>query len=137
MHYMSVFYPAADGGYAVEFPDFPEALTQGETLEECVVMAADALALTVEEYARARRDLPVPSTVEQVKALAAREMAESPDVDRDREPFFQMVPAPAMDMTPVKISVSFARSVLEGIDAKARQRGMTRSGFLAAAAQAF
>ncbi len=39
-------------------------------------------------------------------------------------------------MTPVKISVSFARSVLEGIDAKAKQRGMTRTGFLAAA-QAF
>ena len=40
-------------------------------------------------------------------------------------------------MTPVKISLSIARSVLESIDAKAARSGMTRSGFMAAAAQAY
>lgn len=137
MRYLSVLYPASEGGYAVEFPDFPEALTQGDTLEDAIDMATDALGIVVEEYAKARRDLPVPSTLEQVKAVAEREMASAPGIDHDREPFFQLIPAPAVDMTPVKISVSFTKSVLASIDAKAKQRGMTRSGFLAAAAQAF
>ncbi|WP_297669018.1 type II toxin-antitoxin system HicB family antitoxin [uncultured Desulfovibrio sp.] len=137
MRYLAVLYPAAEGGYAVEFPDFPEALTQGDTLDEAIDMATDALGIVVEEYAKARRDLPAPSTLEQVKAVAMREMATARGVDHSREPFFQLIPAPEVDMTPVKISVSFARSVLAGIDAKAKQRGMTRSGFLAAAAQAF
>lgn len=40
-------------------------------------------------------------------------------------------------MTPIRISVSLPKSVLEQIDAKARQAGYTRSGFLVRAAQAW
>ncbi len=32
-----------EGGYLVQFPDFPEAITQGETREEAIQMAADCL----------------------------------------------------------------------------------------------
>jgi antitoxin HicB len=32
-----------DGGFVVTFVDFPEAITQGETVEEALVEAADAL----------------------------------------------------------------------------------------------
>ncbi len=137
MRYIAILYPAKEGGYAVEFPDFPEALTQGDTLNEAIDMASDVLGIVVEEYAKARRDLPTPSTLEQIKAVAAQEMATGKGIDHNREPFFQLIQAPTIDMTPVKISVSFTRSVLENIDTKAKQRGMTRSGFLAAAAQAY
>ena len=137
MRYLAVLYPAIEGGYSVGFPDLPEALTQGDTLDEAVDMAADALAITVEEYAKERRDLPTPSTLEQVKAIAAKKMATAQGIDHNREPFFQLMEAPSVDMTPVRISVSFTRSVLESIDRKARVAGMTRSGFLAAAAGAY
>ena len=63
MRSLAVQYPAAEGGYAVEFPSFPEALTQGDTLDEAIDMAAEALGTVVEEYAKARRDLPAPSTL--------------------------------------------------------------------------
>ncbi len=97
MRYLAVLYPAAEGGYAVEFPDFPEAITQGDTLEEAIGMAADALKIVVEEYARARRELPAPSTLEQVKAVAGREMATARGIDAGREPIFQPITAPAVD----------------------------------------
>lgn len=32
-----------DGGYVVTFPDIPEAITQGETVEEALDMAREAL----------------------------------------------------------------------------------------------
>ncbi|MBE6442295.1 MAG: hypothetical protein E7022_08230 [Desulfovibrio desulfuricans] len=137
MYYFAIIYPSEEGTYVVDFPDFPEAFTSGKTLDECMVMAADALSITVEEYSKANRKLPTPSGIEDIRKKAAHEMATAEGLDTSREPLFQMFPAPEVDMTPVKISVSFARSVLAGIDAKAKQRGMTRSGFLAAAAQAF
>ena len=46
------FYPAVfreeDGGYWVEFPDFPGCVTQGDTLDEAYEMATEALGLYLE-----------------------------------------------------------------------------------------
>ncbi len=36
-----------EGGFVVTFPDFPEAVTQGETLDEALTMARDALAMAL------------------------------------------------------------------------------------------
>jgi len=41
--YAAVFTPAEEGGYVVTFPDVPEAITQGESIQECIKEAADAL----------------------------------------------------------------------------------------------
>jgi len=41
--YPADFAPAAEGGFVVTFPDIPEAITQGETIHECVEEAKDAL----------------------------------------------------------------------------------------------
>ncbi len=56
-YYFSIFLPVREGGYAILFPDFPEIASEGETVGECMVMAQDALSITVEEYAKARREL--------------------------------------------------------------------------------
>lgn len=41
--YLAVFYPFENGlGYTVEFPDLPGCITQGDSLEEALDMAADA-----------------------------------------------------------------------------------------------
>lgn len=44
---------------SVRFPDLPEALTQGETLEQAIAMAADALVTAPDFYLEDGR--PVPS----------------------------------------------------------------------------
>lgn len=94
MHYFAVIYPSEKGAYVVDFPDFPEAFTSGRTLEECMVMGADVLAVTVEEYARANRKLPMPSGIEDIRKKAADEMATTEGLDASREPLFQMFVAP-------------------------------------------
>ena len=58
-------YPAkfakADGGYTVTFRDVPEAITEGDTLDEAMVNAADALETALSFYVDERQAFPVPS----------------------------------------------------------------------------
>jgi antitoxin HicB len=49
------------GGYVVGFPDIPEALTQGETVEEALQQAHDALETALDFYFDDRRPVPMPS----------------------------------------------------------------------------
>lgn len=60
-------YPAKltpDGdGYLVQFPDIPEALTQGRTREKALDMAADALRTAMDFYFEDGRRVPMPSRV--------------------------------------------------------------------------
>ena len=49
-----------DGGYVVTFPDIPEAITQGDTLEEALAMAREALEAALEFYFEDGRTVPTP-----------------------------------------------------------------------------
>jgi antitoxin HicB len=50
-----------DGGYVVTFADIPEAITQGDTLEEAMLMAQEALETALEFYFEDGRTVPMPS----------------------------------------------------------------------------
>jgi predicted RNase H-like HicB family nuclease len=134
-YYIAVFLPAPEGGYTVMYPDLPEALSQGDDLDESMKNAAEVLALVAEEYAKSRRPLPVPSDMAFVRAWAEHE--KTPGVDASRECLFPLFAVPDVDMTPVRVTVSIAKSALASIDEKARLAGLTRSGFLVTAAQAY
>ena len=62
-----LIYPATfekDGKYFfVQFPDIPEALTQGDTLEQAYEMASEVLGLALED----KTEFPKPSSVEEIK----------------------------------------------------------------------
>lgn len=125
-------------GYTIFFPDFPEATTQGDTLEECIALGDDALNITLEEYTSERREIPAPSSIQEVKEKArakANEYAEL--IDASFEPLIQFYKAPDMSQKPVKVTVSFPKNCLDTIDKKAAELGMTRSGFLVKAALAY
>lgn len=126
--YFAAFTPVKEGGFAVHFPDIPEALTQGETFQECLENAEDVLSEAIFEYAAARKPLPTPSTLQEAKAYAERNDAGA------GESFLQLVQAPGTDTTPVRINVSIPKYVLERIDRKAKALGMNRSRFLSEAA---
>ena len=53
--------PAEEGGFVVNFPDFPEGWSQGETREEALLQAADLLETIVANYMAEGWDLPDPS----------------------------------------------------------------------------
>jgi antitoxin HicB len=52
---------AAEGGFTVNFPDFPEGWSQGESHEEAFAQAADLLEAMVANYMAEDWDLPEPS----------------------------------------------------------------------------
>jgi antitoxin HicB len=59
-------YPAAliadpEGGFTVTFRDVPEAITEGDTREEALLRAEDALESALAMYIAAKESLPAPS----------------------------------------------------------------------------
>ncbi len=57
--YQALFEPAEEGGFVVSFPDFDFGITQGDTEEEALDMAADALATILTSYIERGKELPV------------------------------------------------------------------------------
>lgn len=62
---------ALDGGFVVTCRDLPEAVTQGDTLEEALEAAEGALEAAVEMRIADGLDIPVPSKPKQGEQLAA------------------------------------------------------------------
>lgn len=59
-------YPATlteqdDGGYLVQFSDLPEAITQGDTLEDALKNATDCLEEAIANRIEMKLDIPAPS----------------------------------------------------------------------------
>ena len=52
-----------DGGFVVTFRDLPEAITQGETMAEALIEAADALEEAIAGRSRRGDPIPEPSPV--------------------------------------------------------------------------
>ena len=57
-YYPAIFHTDTDGGYWISFPDFPECLTQGETMDDAYHMASEAMGLCIDE--RLKNDEPLP-----------------------------------------------------------------------------
>lgn len=65
-YYLSLRYPISiypeEDRYTVMIPDLPGCMTQGETLEECIVNIEEARELWIETvYTSAKKDIPFPS----------------------------------------------------------------------------
>ncbi len=66
---MKICYPCkiekgSDGKYLATFPDFSETLTEGDTQEEALFNAAEALTLTLEGRAEEGLTIPFPPQIE-------------------------------------------------------------------------
>jgi antitoxin HicB len=93
-HYLALFEPDLEaGGYVVTFPDFRYGATQGETDQEAMEMAQDLLMLTIGDYIREGKSLPVPS--------------------RRRGAKFRPVPLPALQSAKVELYSAFVNSGLK------------------------
>lgn len=66
MFYPSVFHSAEEGGYWVSFPDFPECLTEGDTIEQSYEMAVDALGLAITSRSEEKEEIPDPSPLDTI-----------------------------------------------------------------------
>ena len=60
--YPAIFTPEEDGGFSITFPDLEGCYTCGDSLEDGIEMAEDALALVLYGYEKDGRPIPAPST---------------------------------------------------------------------------
>ena len=106
-------------------------------MEEAFSMAVEALAGHLECMADDGDAIPEPSAREEAWAKLREQAAglEMGDLPAGTELY--PVPSPELDTQVKKIAVSFSQYKLDMIDRKAKAAGMTRSGFLAAAASAY
>ncbi len=67
LFYPAVFHKAEEGGYWVTFPDLPECITEGDSIEEAYEMAVDALGLALADRIQAKEELPAASGVDTIR----------------------------------------------------------------------
>ena len=56
----SALFESEGEGFVVTFPDIPEAITEGNSPEEAMDYAVDALETVLSEYIKRRREIPQP-----------------------------------------------------------------------------
>ena len=66
-NYPAIFTPAEESGYYVQFCDAENWFTEGETFEEAMLMAEDALNLMLWGAEKDGDDIPTPTPIEEVK----------------------------------------------------------------------
>lgn len=59
--YPAIFTPEEDGSFSITFPDLEGCYTCGDSLEDGIEMAEDALALVLYGYEKDGRSIPAPS----------------------------------------------------------------------------
>ena len=135
-YYVAQFLPVEEheGAYAVTFPDLPGCITQGEDLRDAFRMAQEALECHLVGMREENDPIPSPSGLKEVKAKAEAEAAADGEVLPDGT-LYQLVPAPPLDIPPVRVNISLAPHVLALVDRAAQDEGLSRSGFLATAAR--
>jgi len=71
LRYPGRFEPAEEGGFVVTFRDVPEAITQGDSIDEARAMAADALLTAMDFYFEGKRPVPAPSKAKKGEELVS------------------------------------------------------------------
>jgi len=122
--YYAILEKDDDTLWSVNFPDLPGCISAGETDDEAVQNAVLALRDWMETQAEGVT-IPAPSSIE---ALRAR---------TDIEPGLSIirVPVTAKSGRAVRVNVTIDETMLSAIDEAAMRRGMSRSAFLASAAE--
>ncbi len=134
-YYLMAFIPDKVG-YVVFSPDFQEANTQGDTIDEAMEMAIDVLRITVEEYVKEGKKIPEPCDVETAKNVI-NGMLKDIDIKVYGEILYQYIPVATPNYSIGSVCVSMTKAELEEIDFKAKLYGLKRSRLLVAAARAY
>lgn len=127
-HYIAVLIPE-DDGWSVVFPDLIGCATQGDTLDEALEMASDALAGYVASMLHHGDKLPEPRSVEEIKA--DRAFAREFEVHWPDAVVAPIAVRPPLGK-PARVTVSLDSNFLSALDAYAERRDLTRSAALTA-----
>lgn len=109
--------------WSVVVPDLPGCFSAGDTLEEALVQAEDAIITWIEATLDSGESIPAPSQIEALRA-------QHPELQDWIWALVRVDPA-MLDDTMERVNISLPRRVLRRLDARARDAGETRSGFIA------
>ncbi|MBB3808750.1 type II toxin-antitoxin system HicB family antitoxin [Pseudochelatococcus contaminans] len=128
MRYVAFIHKDPGSDYGVSFPDFPGCISAGSTVDEAVANAIEALSGHVAVMVADGDEIPPPRALDGVLA--------DPEFAEEREgATYVYVPLIRERGAWIRVNVSMDSGLVEAIDAAAKQRGLTRSAFLAAAAR--
>lgn len=122
--YLALVEKDGESAFGVRFPDVPGVFSAADREEDVIFNAIEALQLWAE-------DMPLPQPSTQQAVVARPEVREALAAGG----YLVSVPLIDNDSAVVRANVTFERGVLRAIDAAARERGLTRSAFLASAAR--
>jgi predicted RNase H-like HicB family nuclease len=129
MHYPIVIEPGdAEHAFGVIVPDLEGCFSAGDTLEQALANAREAIELHLEALLDAGQPLPEPT-----RDLAR--LTREPDLAGH---IFALVEVPleSLDDAVERVNITVPRRVLKAIDEAAVRAGESRSGFMAASALA-
>jgi predicted RNase H-like HicB family nuclease len=128
LRYIAFIHKDPDSVYGVSFPDVPGCISAGDTIDEAVRNAVEALSGHVRMLEAEGDAVPAPRDFDAIIG--------DPELAEDREgAMTTVIPLVRDKGSTTRINVSLDLSLLEAIDAAARSRGQTRSAFLASAAR--
>jgi predicted RNase H-like HicB family nuclease len=123
MHYPIAIEPGDEKtAFGVVVPDLPGCFSAGDTIDEAIANAKEAIDLWIEAALDDGAEIPAPSTVGKYAGQEAFAGWTFAVVEFD--------PA-ALDDTIERVNVTLPRRVLYRLDQKARAVGETRSGYIA------
>lgn len=128
MRYIAFVHKEPDSCYGVSFPDLPGCTSAGDTLDEALANAVDALSGHIRFMAADGDEVPPPRSLEEVN--------NDPALAQDRASAVVAAVPLLRDLgSTTRINISLDLGLLEAIDQQAKRRSQTRSAFLASAAR--
>ena len=123
MRYLIAIEPGDDThAWGVVAPDLPGCFSAGDTLDEAIANASEAITLWIETVLDDGGDIPKPGSVSVHR--------ENPEFAGWIWALVEVDPALLEDQTE-RVNITLPRRVLARLDAKARAAGESRSGFIA------
>ena len=123
-YYVALVHKDPESAFGISFPDLPSVFSAADDDEAIVPNALEALRLLAED-----EELPVPSSHADILARA--------DVRQELKQggFLIRVPLIEDDSRTVRANITMEAGTLAAIDVAAKERGLTRSAFLASCAR--
>ncbi len=122
--YTGIIRKDADSCYGIDFPDFPGCISAGDTIEEAIANAHEALSAHIAFMQADGDTIPEPTSVEDVLA----------GIDNEYGDFLiaAAIRAPVKGKA-VRVTMTMDNNLLREVDHHAKSRGYSRSAFVAEA----
>ncbi|PDT03848.1 CopG family transcriptional regulator [Rhizobium chutanense] len=123
-YFIALVHKDSDSAFGISFPDLPSIFSAADEEEDLTANAIEALRLWAED-----EPLPMPSSYDEISSRQDIRDQLAAGAFLTRIPFIE-------DTTrTVRANVTFDKGMLDAIDKAAKERGLTRSAFLASAAR--